>query len=139
VFSAAKLDEVPKAAWIAAVVLAFIVWWPAGIALLVFLGISGRLNVLACGSRGRWHNADAHRGRGCSWGGRREWRGRSSGNQAFDDYREETLRRLEDEQREFAEYLDRLRRARDKTEFDQFMAERLRRSDEPQPPTPQGD
>ena len=48
----------------------------------------------------------------------------ASGNQAFDDYRAETLRRLEDEQREFQEFLVRLRKARDKQEFDQFMAER---------------
>jgi len=34
------------------------------------------------------------------------------------------LRRLEDEQREFQEFLVRLRKARDKQEFDQFMAER---------------
>ena len=48
----------------------------------------------------------------------------SSGNRAFDDYRAETLRRLEEEQREFREFLERLRFAKDKTEFDQFMAER---------------
>ena len=48
----------------------------------------------------------------------------SSGNHAFDEYRTETLRRLEEEQREFRSFLDRLRFAKDKTEFDQFMAER---------------
>ena len=48
----------------------------------------------------------------------------SSGNRAFDEYRTETLRRLEDEQREFLEFLERLRHAKDKAEFDQFMAER---------------
>jgi hypothetical protein len=51
----------------------------------------------------------------------------SSGNKAFDEYREETLRRLEEEEREFREFLDRLRHAKDKTEFDQFMAERSHR------------
>ncbi len=49
---------------------------------------------------------------------------RSSGNRAFDDYRTETLRRLEDEQREFKEFLERLRFAKDRAEFDQFMADR---------------
>ena len=55
-----------------------------------------------------------------------DWWGqpRSSGNRAFDDYRTETLRRLEDEQREFKEFLERLRFAKDRAEFDQFMAER---------------
>jgi hypothetical protein len=51
----------------------------------------------------------------------------SSGNRAFDDYRSETLRRLEDEQREFKDFLERLRFAKDKTEFDAFMNERRNR------------
>jgi hypothetical protein len=58
---------------------------------------------------------------------------RASGNRAFDEYRAETLRRLEEEQREFMEFLNRLRHAKDKAEFDQFMAERRRRSEGPQP------
>jgi predicted CopG family antitoxin len=53
---------------------------------------------------------------------------RSSGNQAFDAYKAETLRRLEDEQKAFEEFLQRLREARDKAEFDQFMKERDTRS-----------
>jgi hypothetical protein len=60
--------------------------------------------------------------------------GPSSGNRAFDEYRNETLRRLEEEQREFRDFLDRLRFAKDKTEFDQFMAERRNRSENPPPP-----
>jgi hypothetical protein len=52
---------------------------------------------------------------------------RQSGNRAFDEYRQETLRRLEEEQREFQEFLARLRMAKDKAEFDQFMAERRTR------------
>jgi hypothetical protein len=43
------------------------------------------------------------------------------------------LRRLEDEQREFRDFLARLRAAKDKTEFDQFMAERGNRPDGNQP------
>jgi Protein of unknown function (DUF2852) len=56
-------------------------------------------------------------------------RERSTGNRAFDEYRAETLRRLEEEQQEFMAFLDRLRHARDRAEFDQFMAERGRRPD----------
>ncbi len=51
----------------------------------------------------------------------------SSGNNAFDEYRTETLKRLEDEEREFRSFLDRLRHAKDKSEFDQFMADRRNR------------
>jgi len=36
------------------------------------------------------------------------------------------LRRLEEEQKEFFDFLERLRHARDKEEFDQFMADRRR-------------
>ena len=57
----------------------------------------------------------------------------SSGNRAFDDYRAETLKRLEDEQREFKDFLDRLRFAKDRAEFDQFMASRRQRPIEPDP------
>ena len=49
---------------------------------------------------------------------------RPSGNAAFDEYRSETLKRLEDEAREFTSFLDRLRMAKDKAEFEQFMADR---------------
>ncbi len=57
----------------------------------------------------------------------------ATGNRAFDEYRAETLRRLEDEQREFIEFLDRLRHAKDKAEFDEFMSERRHRPEGPMP------
>ena len=47
-----------------------------------------------------------------------------SGNAAFDEYREDTLRKVADEQRGFREFLERLRRSKDKQEFDRFMADR---------------
>ena len=59
----------------------------------------------------------------------------SSGNRAFDEYRAETLRRLEEEQKEFRDFLDRLRMAKDKAEFDQFMADRRNRPAENPPPS----
>lgn len=48
----------------------------------------------------------------------------SSGNTAFDAYKAETLRRLMSEQEAFEAFLERLRAAKDKSEFDQFMDER---------------
>ena len=67
---------------------------------------------------------------------RSDWFGpTSSGNRAFDDYRSETLKRLEDEQREFKDFLGRLRFAKDRTEFDLFMNERRQRPVEPNSPT----
>jgi hypothetical protein len=47
-----------------------------------------------------------------------------SKHSAFEDYRAQTLQRLDQEQREFQEFIARLRAAKDKAEFEQFMAER---------------
>ena len=55
----------------------------------------------------------------------------SSGNSAFDAYKAETLRRLEDEQTNFEAFLARLRDAKDKAEFDQFMDDRATSADAP--------
>ena len=49
---------------------------------------------------------------------------RPTGNTAFDSYKADTLRRLEEEQNKFESFLERLRDAKDKAEFDQFMNER---------------
>lgn len=51
---------------------------------------------------------------------------KSSGNTAFDAYKTETLRRLQDEQDAFEAFLERLRAAKDKSEFDQFMEDRAK-------------
>lgn len=127
---AAKLDEFGKAGWIAAMVLGFWAFWPIGLAILVFLCWSGRIRAWKMQGPGRWYNAPPGNGArwgGCGWGRRAAYA--PSGNAAFDEYRAETLRRLEEEYKEFQEYLDRLRKAKDKSEFDQFMAERRRRSE----------
>lgn len=56
------------------------------------------------------------------------------GNSAFDAYRATTLRRLEEEEREFQAFFSKLRHAKDKAEFDQFMAERRARGQGDDPP-----
>lgn len=126
-----RIDELGKPAWIALVILSFIAFWPLGFAVLGYMIWSGRMG---CWGRSgaKWQaRAERMRARGESWTG---WgKPHSSGNRAFDEYRAETLRRLEEEEREFHEFLDRLRQAKDKAEFDQFMAERRRRSEGPSP------
>jgi hypothetical protein len=52
----------------------------------------------------------------------------SASHSAFDEYREATLQRLEHEQRDFQDFVGRLRAAKDKAEFDQFMADRQKQS-----------
>ena len=130
-----------KPLWIAAMVLGFIFWWPVGLALLFFGLWSKRMAFWGCGRsaawQGGWQRNTWQAGPPPPWAGLKTmWCGgdrrpASSGNHAFDEYRMETLRRLEDEQKEFSEFLDRLRFAKDKSEFDQFMSERRNR-----PPAP---
>ena len=57
-----------------------------------------------------------------------------SGNRAFDEWREAELARLEEERRkledahrEFAEFVENIRKAKDREEFDRFMNERRNR------------
>jgi hypothetical protein len=110
------LDDRGKGAWIAAMVLGFIFFWPVGLALLAYMIWSKRMFNGSCAKRtgGKVHLA-------ATW--------KSSGNSAFDAYKTETLRRLEEEQEAFEAFLERLRAAKDKAEFDQFMDDRSRRRD----------
>jgi Protein of unknown function (DUF2852) len=129
---ATKLDDIGTPAWIAVMVLGFIIWWPLGLATLAFILWSGRMGCHARGSH-RWEHKmqrmqekmERMKGRMEGSGG---WWGSSpsSGNAAFDEYKAETLKRLEEEQKEFRSFLDRLRMSKDRAEFDQFMSERRR-------------
>ena len=137
----AKLDEFGKPAWIALIVLGFMVFWPLGLAILIYTIWSGRMGCgYHSGGADRWQHKMERMQRKMDWmrarmsGGPAFAYGPSSGNRAFDEYRSETLRRLEDEQREFRDFLDRLRHARDKAEFDQFMSERRDRPAQNEPP-----
>ena len=106
------LDERGRAAWIIAILIGFVIFWPVGLALLFYTIWSNRMS---CSN---------------SWG-RRARRSVSAptGNVAFDTYREETLKRLEDEREAFTAFLEQLRAAKDQAEFDQFM--NSRRAPEP--------
>jgi hypothetical protein len=106
----AWLDARGKGAWIAAMVLAFILFWPIGLALLAYMIWSKRM---FNGSCGKSRHMTRHKFR-------------TSGNTAFDAYKADTLRRLEEEQDAFEAFLQRLRDAKDKAEFDQFMDERAK-------------
>jgi Protein of unknown function (DUF2852) len=115
----ATLDEYGKPAWITAMIVGFLLWWPIGLGVLAYLIWSGRMG--SCGNRMTWRQYFTDEARRFG-GGMSPFR--STGNRAFDEYRAETLRRLEEEANEFHAFLKRLRHAKDKAEFDQFMAER---------------
>ena len=116
---AACLNTAFRDPWrIATVVLGFIAWWPLGLALLFLLK-----GATLMGCMSRWMNRDAVTLPAMMRGG--------TGNAAFDEYRDNVLRRLEEERRKleedrqaFAGFLDQLKRAKDREEFDRFMAGR---------------
>lgn len=121
-----------KASNVALMILGFIFFWPLGLAMLAYIiwgeemremfrDIKSRVDHEFKGSKCR-HRRD--RGLSSSGFGR-------TGNAAFDDYRKAELERLEEERRkleaekaEFEDFLVELRRAKDKEEFDRFMAAR---------------
>jgi Protein of unknown function (DUF2852) len=151
----ARIDDFGKLAWIALMVLGFMVYWPIGLAILAYIIWSGRMG---CGWHGRRGDVDEWRTRAIErvnraaehwerkrarWEEhRRHWAGphggglRETGNRAFDEYRSEALRKLEEEANEFRAFLDRLRMARDRAEFDDYMKERRNRPSSG--PTPTG-
>jgi hypothetical protein len=122
---------------LAAMIGGFVLFWPVGLAILAWKGwregwwgpnarTEGqglRMPWQGCGPRGWRRGGDDH-----AWS--RELN-RDSGNSAFEDYKSAELDRLQAEferlareQREFAEHIEQLRRAKDKAEFDSFLASR---------------
>ncbi|MDM7458402.1 MAG: DUF2852 domain-containing protein, partial [Paracoccus sp. (in: a-proteobacteria)] len=100
------LDGHGRWAWIAAMVVGFATFWPLGLALLFYMIWSKRMFGASKRNAALRYHAPM------------------TGNVAFDAYREQTLKRLEDEHREFMDFLQKLREAKDKAEFDQFMEQR---------------
>jgi hypothetical protein len=121
-------------------VLGFMVFWPVGLAVLAYILWGERFGWSTGGAErwvnrqkqwaGSWCNTNrADDSRFASWG-----KGAASGNAAFDAYREEQLKRLDEERRrldeevnEFQDYVRNLHMARDREEFDRFMRERQNR------------
>ncbi len=112
--NAIVLDDIPRPMWIVLMILGFIFFWPIGLGVLAYMFWSGKMR---CGDKQNWQSWKSRSGFGSGFGG-------STGNRAFDDYREQTLRKLEEDAREFRGFLERLRQAKDKEEFDRFMAQR---------------
>ncbi|AAN31004.1 MULTISPECIES: DUF2852 domain-containing protein [Brucella] len=115
-------------ATIALMVLGFFLFWPLGLAMLAYILWGNRLEGF---KRGVNEKTDSLFGsmRNCCKS--ESFNFGTTGNAAFDDWRREELERLAEERRkleearaEFEAYAAELRRARDKEEFDRFMAER---------------
>jgi len=131
-----------------AMILAFILFWPLGLAILFTkiwrskTGDERDLFTFAREQSARFCENFGFSAHSATTANAEGWRGpgfmRSSGNAAFDDWRESELARLEAErrklaeaEREFSEHIDQLRRARDRDEFDAFMRTRKGLGDAP--------
>jgi hypothetical protein len=115
---------------IALMVLGFVIFWPLGLAMLAYIlwgemfgGSSEKAQDFVSKSKS-WCRGQSGRHNYSAWR-------QSSGNAAFDDYRTEQMKRLDEERKrldeeinEFQEYMRTLRMARDREEFDRFMRER---------------
>jgi hypothetical protein len=120
---------------IAAILLGFVIFWPIGLGLLILklwgrsFGHPGDLFSFAAEQGAKMRGAFAEASRDGGWAGPSFMR--STGNVAFDEWREGELARLEEERRKlaeseraFAEHIAELRRARDREEFESFTRAR---------------
>ena len=120
---------------LATMILGFMIFWPVGVAVFVYKMWQRKSGAddLQTFMTAKWNAARA------SWAGASAWSGSpagaGTGNAAFDRWKAAELarleaerRKLEDAAREFAEFLDNIRHAKDREEFDRFMAERRTKS-----------
>ena len=106
---------------IAAMVLGFIVFWPIGLTILGLKIWQGRK---LHWQESRWNSPSFSAPFGA-------WASHAPRNSAFDDWRQSEIDRIERErqklaeaEREFVTFLDELKRAKDREEFDRFMQAR---------------
>ncbi len=99
-----------------AMILGFIVFWPIGLAVLAYV---------------LWRKRNGMETQVPLWVPRIGPLARNTDNSAFEDWKKAELDRLEEERRrlataqqEFESFLDNLKRAKDREEFDRFMGER---------------
>ncbi len=135
---------------LAAMIGGFVLFWPVGLAILAAKGWregwwgpnarregqdrSNDERGAMPWQRGSWSRGWAGRGFGGFGGPEHDWSrelNRDTGNLAFEDYKTQELQRLQAEferlaadQRAFGEHIEALRRAKDKAEFDSFIASR---------------
>jgi len=123
-----------------AIILGLVVFWPIGVAMLVYKFWQGRhggddlQTFAAAGWREARRAWRASRAYSCgAWRQGGAFYGASTGNSAFDEWKAAELdrleaerRKLEEAHREFAEFVDNLRKSKDREEFERFMNARNR-------------
>jgi hypothetical protein len=114
-------------------IIGFAVFWPLGLAMLAWIIWGDEIGAKAQELKGQFRSFQERAPRFHSEA--HGFRGRT-GNAAFDEYREQELKRLDEERRkleamraEFESFLSELRRVKDREEFDRFMQEFRSRSE----------
>ena len=117
---------------VGAMVAGFVVFWPLGFLALFLKWKNGEMWRGASEAKVPWSNFktpdfQSWKTSTASYG----FSGMGSGNAAFDAYKREQMKRLdeerrklEDEQKAFRDFVEKVRRAKDQDEFDRFMADR---------------
>jgi hypothetical protein len=113
-------------------IIGFAVFWPLGLAMLAWIIWGDEIGAKAQEMKGHFRSFSERAPRfrqGESFGFQGGFQGRT-GNAAFDEYRAQELKRLEEERHrleamraEFEKFLGELRRVKDTEEFDRFMRE----------------
>ena len=105
-------------------IIGFVVFWPLGLAMLAWIIWGDEIARKAEELKGQFRSYSDRAGafRPASF--------RDTGNLAFDEYRTQELKRLDEERRkldamraEFETFVKELRRVKDQEEFDRFMAD----------------
>ena len=116
---------------IAMMVVGFMIFWPLGLAMIAYIIWGDRLDQFKADVNKATDNVATTFQKGASFAKSRGFD--RTGNVAFDDWREEELRRLDEKRREldsmraeFDDYARELRRAKDQEEFDLFMKHRAK-------------
>lgn len=134
-----------KPAELVAMILGFIFYFPIGLGILAWkiyqakTAYSGDFGQFAQEKWGAFEQRSGLNDMARRFG---EWP-QSTGNSAFDDWRKAELERLAEERRKifeaekaFEDYLDGLRRAKDREDFERFMTNRARPTQSETPPQP---
>ena len=120
---------------VGAMVTGFVVFWPLGLLALFLKWKNGEMWRGAAASAAPWQSFKKPDFQ--AWTGFKYqstgfgFTGSGTGNAAFDAYKREQLQRIEeerrkldDEQKAFHAFVEKVRRAKDQDEFDRFMADR---------------
>lgn len=121
-------------AWeLGATVAGFVVFWPLGLLAMFLKWKNGEMWKGSAEQAAPWagFKAPDFSGWGFKGSSSASYGFSGSGNAAFDAYKREQLKRLDEERRKleedqkaFRDFVEKVRRAKDQEEFDRFMAER---------------